>query len=202
MLAIAPADRNTATDLRTVERAVADDGPATVYAPTIRLWPHQRPTGECWSFDRKADIEVPEIQRRLDDAGGATGEFVNVDVQYAYSVLRLDGREAIEMTPDRGVHAPMADAESYVTDRVNLLAVKLSHDLSDGEGNQLFLLGDGSEATDHFAVRTDPTMLNVDLVEADYGDLLSIQNALVLWNDDEGAYNVVVDGEAVVDRAR
>ncbi|MFC6973429.1 small ribosomal subunit Rsm22 family protein [Halomicroarcula sp. GCM10025709] len=202
VLAVAPADRNTAIDLRTTERAVADDGPATVYAPTVRLWPHQRPGGECWSFDRKSDIAVPDIQRRLDDAGGGTGEFVNTDVQYAYSVLRTDGQTRIDISPDRGVHAPMADAETYVTDRVNLLAIKLSPDLSEGEGNPLFLIGDGSEATDHFAVRTDASMLNADLVEADYGDLLSIQNGLVLWNDDEAAYNVVVDGETVVDRAR
>ncbi|MFC7250296.1 small ribosomal subunit Rsm22 family protein [Halomicroarcula sp. GCM10025324] len=203
MLAMAPADRNTAIQLREVERAVADDGAATVYAPTVRLWPHQTPTSESWSFDRKPDIEVPGIQRRLDDAGGGTGEFVNADVQYAFSVLRTDERTRIEMTPDRGTHAPMADAENYVTDRVNLLAVKLSHDLSDREGaNPLYLLGDGSQSVDHFAVRTDPSLLNEDLETADYGDLLSIQNALVLWNDDEAAYNVVVDGETTVDRAR
>jgi hypothetical protein len=30
--------------------------------------------------------------------------------------------------------------------------------------------------------------------------LLRFENVLVLWNDDEGAYNLVVDGETVVDR--
>ena len=203
LLAMAPADKNTATDLRTVERAVADEGPATVYAPTVRLWPHLTPESDSWSFDRKPDIEVPDLQRRLDDAGPGEGEFVNVDVQYAFSVLRTDGRTRIELTPDRGTHAPMADAESYVTGRVNLLAIKLSHDLSDGEhANPLYLLGDGSQAVDHFAVVTEPSLLNDDLQAADYGDLLSLQNALVLWNDDKGAYNVVIDGETTVDRAR
>jgi len=203
VVAMAPADRNTALELREVERAVADDGPATVYAPTVRLWPHQSPTSESWSFDRKPDIEVPTFQKQLDDAAGGMGEFVNVDVQYAYSVLRTDGQKAIEMTPDRSTHAPMADAEQFVTDRVNLLAVKLSHDLSERDGaNPLFLVGDGSQSVDHFAVLTDESALNVDLRRADYGDLLSLQNVLVLWNDDEAAYNVVVDGEAVVDRAR
>ncbi|MBV0922857.1 class I SAM-dependent methyltransferase [Halomicroarcula limicola] len=200
--ALEPADRNTATGLREIERAVADDGPATVYAPTVRLWPHQSPEGECWSFDREPDIEVPPMQKRLDDAAGGTGEFVNVDVQFAYSVLRKDDRRAIELTPDRGTHAPMSDAESYVTGRVNLLGIKLSRDLSEGDSNPLYLLGDGSQEVDHFAVVTEPSLLNDDLREADYGDLLSFQNALVLWNDDEEAYNVVVDGETTVDRAR
>ena len=68
--------------------------------------------------------------------------------------------------------------------------------------NPLYLLGDGSQTVDHFAVLTEPSVLNDDLGTAAYGDLLSIQNALVLWNDDEEAYNVVVDGETTVDRAR
>ena len=157
---------------------------------------------ESWSFEKKPDIELPAMQKRLDDPAGGTGEFVNVDVQYAYSVLRTDGERGIDITPDRGAHAPMADAERYVTDRVNLLAIKLSHDLSEEGSNPLYLLGDGSQTTDHFAVVTDPSVLNDDLGTADYGDLLSIRNALVLWNDDEAAYNVVVDGETSVDRAR
>ena len=202
LVALEPADKNTATGLREIERAVADDGPATVYAPTVRLWPHQSPASESWSFDRKPDLETPEIQKRLDDAVGGMGEFVNVDVQYAYSILRTDGKRAIEVTPDRSSHAPMADAENYVTDRVNILAIKLSRDLSEEGSNPLYLLGDGSQKVDHFAVVTEPSLLNEDLRDADYGDLLSIRNGLVLWNDDEEAYNVVVDGETTVDRAR
>ena len=200
-LVLEPADRNTATELREHERAVADSGSATVYAPTVRLWPHQSPASESWSFDRKPDIDVPDIQKRLDDPIGGTREFVNTDVQFAYSVLRTDGKRAIEMTPDRSIHAPMSDAENYVTDRVNMLAIKLSHDLSPDDSNPLYLLGDGSQQVDHFAVLTDRSLLNDDLQAADYGDLLSIRNGLVLWNDDENAYNVVVDGETTVDRA-
>jgi len=204
LVALAPADRNTAIELREIERAVADRGPATVYAPAVRLWHGESPESESWSFDVKPDITVPEFQRRLD--GAATdpdhepGEFVNVDVQYAYAVLRRDGERAIEAQGSREFAAKMVDAEAHVTERVNLVAVKLSNDLSDG-GNPLFLIGDGSQETDHFAVLTDESALNADLRRADYGDLLFFENALVLWNDDEAAYNVVVDGETVVDAA-
>ncbi len=204
MVALAPADRNTATQLREVERAVADRGPATVYAPTVRLWPGETPGGESWSFDVQPDLAVPAFQRRLDEAATDPdhdpGEFVNVDVQYAYSVLRLDGERRIEAEGSREFAAKMADGESLVTNRVNLVAVKLSEDLSEG-GNPLFLVGDGSQDTDFFAVLTDESALNADLTGADYGTLLFFENALVLWNDDEGAYNVVVDGETVVDAA-
>jgi len=221
VIAIAPADRNTATGLREVERAVEREAGATVYAPTVRLWPGETPAGECWSFDAKPELSVPPFQRRLDegergpdprayerrdeppaangDRSPGDGEFVNVDVQYAFGLWRRDDTRRIEYRPDPGRTAKMADAETFVTERVDLAAVKLSHDLSE-DGNPLYLVGDGSERLDHFAVLTSESALNRDLAAADYGDPLRFENALVLWNDDEGAYNVVVDGETVVDR--
>jgi hypothetical protein len=42
--------------------------------------------------------------------------------------------------------------------------------------------------------------LNRTLLDAPYGAVLSVEGGLVLWNEDEGAYNVVIDGESVVDR--
>ncbi len=221
VVAIAPADRNTATDLREVERTLEREAETTVYAPTVRLWPGETPAGECWSFDAKPDLSTPPFQRRLDegergpdpsayerrddppaaagDRSPGDGEFVNADVQYAFGLWRLDDRHRIEYRPDPGRTAKMAEADSFVTERVDLAAVKLSHDLS-ADGNPLYLVGDGSERVDHFAVLTSESALNRDLAAADYGDALRFENALVLWNDDEGAYNVVVDGETVVDR--
>ncbi|MFB6183968.1 MAG: small ribosomal subunit Rsm22 family protein [Haloarculaceae archaeon] len=200
-VALAPADRNTAIGLRRVERAVADDGPLTVYAPTVRLWPSATPASDCWSFDVQPDLAVPGFQKCLDEGGAGDGEFVNVDVQYAYSMLRRDGRRGIDVTLDPGRFARMADMETHVTNRIDLAAIKLSHDLADGEdANPLYLVGDGSEQVDHFAVCTEESALNADLATADYGDLLVFENVLALWNDDERAYNLVVDGETVVDR--
>jgi SAM-dependent methyltransferase len=242
LLLLAPADRETAIGLREVERAVADgddngagteigagaeagvgDGSVTVYAPTARLWPGESPTDRCWSFDVKPDIETPGFQRRLDDAASdpnhKPGEFVNVDVQYAYSMLRTDGRRKIDITLDERRDAKLADSETRVSKRVDTTAIKLSHSLSDdgageasergerngrsersrGGKNPLYLIGDGSQGVDHFAVLTRETVLNRALRKADYGSLLRFENVLVLWNDDEAAYNLVVDDETVVD---
>ncbi len=210
LLALSPADRRTAVELRETERAVIERTDAGVYAPTVRLWPDAEPAGECWSFARREPIETPGFQRRLDrgrrvdsegepsDSEPGDGEFVNADVQYAYSALRTDGRTAISVTPREGT-VRMAETDEHVTDRVDFLAVKLSHDLADA-GNPLYLVGDGSEQTDHFAVLVKQTGLNRALGTAEYGDVLAIENALVLWNNDEGAYNLVVDGETIVDR--
>jgi SAM-dependent methyltransferase len=237
VLALAPADRETAIGLREIERGVERETEATVYAPTVRLWPHERAESASWSFDRRPPLAVPAFQRRLDEGertdsertrrdepedSEATeveltaqaenvsnvgrpaerepgdGEFVNVDLQYAYSVLVTDGTRALDTRPDRGQVAKLAETERHVTDRVDCVAVKLSPDLSEGE-NALFLIGDGSQQVDHFAVLTRPSTLNNDLERSDYGDLLRFENVLVLWNDDEEAYNLVVDGETVVD---
>ncbi len=220
VLALAPADRNTATNLRAVERELEREAGSTVYAPTVRLWPGETPESECWSFDAKPDLAVPPFQKRLDEgqrtsASPATeqrntthrsepdrpgdGEFVNVDVQYAFGIWRPDDSSRIAYRPDPDRTAKMAETGILVTERVDIAGIKLSHDLSEGE-NSLYLVGDGSERTDHFAVLTRGSGLNRDLATAGYGDCLRFENALVLWNDDEGAYNLVVDGETVVDR--
>ena len=221
LVALSPADKNTSTHLREVERTVVDglsppgtDEPTdgtneeyTVYTPTLRLWPGEAPTDRGWSFDRKPDIGVPALQRRLDEGtrlrseerDPATGEFVNSDVQYSYSLIRRDGRRRIEIDPSPQRFAKLADTESHIGDRIDCIAVKLSHSLSGG-GNPLFKVGDGSQSIDHYAVLTRETTLNRSLLDADYGAVLVLDGVLALWNDDEGAYNLVADEETVVDR--
>lgn len=198
LVLLAPADRTTATQLRAVERHVEATTGIEVYAPTVRLWAGRQPADRCWSFDVRPDLAVPETQRALDTAGGSTGEFVNVDVQFAYAVLRPDGRRLLQWAPSPGQYARLAESGDHVTERVDVAAVKLSHDLSE-TGNPLYLVGDGSQRVDHFAVLTRETGLNEALRTADYGDGLAFERVLVLWNDDEAAYNLVVDDETFVE---
>ena len=90
--------------------------------------------------------------------------------------------------------------ERHVTNRIDLLAVKLSRDLTDtDDANPLFRIGDGSQSVDHYAVSTADDPLNRPLLTADYGDVLRFENVLCLWNDDEAAYNLVVDRETIVE---
>ncbi len=210
LVAVAPADLETSTGLRDVERAfdgvpeprsepreTKSRGDLAVFSPTLRLWPGESPADRGWSFVVRPGLAVPPFQRKLDPNDG---EFVNVDVQYSHVVLRPDGRRRLDVRADPDRHAKMAEMDDHVTDRVDLLAVKLSHDLAEGEGNPVFKVGDGSERTGNFAVLAKETALNRDLRVAEYGDVLAFENVLVLWNDDEGAHNLVVDDETVVDR--
>lgn len=201
LVALAPADRNTSISLRRRERTIVDDGPLNVYAPTVRLWPHLTPEDTCWSFDRKGDIAVPSFQRRLQESAREDDDaFLNIDVQYSVSVCRQDELRAVDVSLDRSRFAPLRETDDHVTERVDLAAIKLSHSLSDETaGNPLYLIGDGSQQDAHYAVLTNKTALNDDLRRSAYGALLQFEGALVLYNEDEGAYNLVVDEETVVD---
>jgi hypothetical protein len=217
LLAMAPADLETSTGLRAVERALArpDTGPS-VYSPTLRLWPGETPADRGWSFDVRPDVAAPQLQTRLEtgraqsDAGAADAEgaFLKTTVQFSYSLLRPDGARRVDIraSPDR--HAKAAEMDRHVSNRVDLLTVKLSPDLSrqgerkrayGSDPNPLFKIGDGSEQVEQYAVLTFESSLNSALREAPYGAVLSVENVLVLWNDDERAHNLVVDGETVVD---
>lgn len=199
IVAVAPADLNTSTELRRVERNVAGpDGDVTVYSPTLRLWPGESPTDRGWSFDRGGDIDAPGFQQRLADESDDPAAFINETVKYSYAILRTDGKRRFEVTADSARHAKLAETDRHVTNRIDALAVKLSHDLSEGD-NRLFKVGDGSEDVEHYAVLTRPSELNRALATASYGSVLAFENVLALWNDDEGAYNLVVDDETIVD---
>lgn len=129
-------------------------------------------------------------------------------MQFAYTLLRPDGKRRTQIAAAEDRHAKAAEMERHVSNRIDLLTVKLSPDLSrqgerereyGSDPNPLFKIGDGSEDVEQYAVLTRHSELNRALQDADYGAVLSMENALALWNDDEAAYNIVVDGETVVD---
>lgn len=202
MVLTAPADKNTSQTLRSVEQSVAN-GEITVFSPTVRLWPDESPSDDCWSFKELPEIAAPSVQEALEqhahDEEHSPGEFLNTTVKYSYALLRKDGKTRLPTGPDPSEWIKFRNSERHVGNRVNCLAVKLSNNLSEG-GNPLFRIGDGSQQADHFAVVPKQTQLNRDLIEASYASLLMIESGLVLWNDDEKAYNIIIDGESVVDR--
>lgn len=195
LVLVSTGDRVTSTTLRAVERSLVDDaGLASVYAPTVRLWPDNHPTDRGWSWTREPDIETPAFQTTL--AAGETA-YINTSVRYSYALLRPDGKRRVAHILDRSDWAPMAESESNVTERLDMAGAKLSPDL--GSANPLFKISDGSEGVDHYAVLVHESELTRPLRTAPYGAVLGIENGLLLWNDDEEGYNLVVDDEAVVE---
>lgn len=211
LVAIAPADKRTSRTLRRVERSLVAGNPdLDVFDPTLRLWDGVQPSDDCWSFDVRPSLDIPDVQRHLDQASRnadderdpATEEFVNTDVRYSHFILRKDGRRSTPFRPSRARYARLADSRQHVGERVNLCVVKLSHSLAEADQHPLFVIGDGSQDTNHFAVHTVENGLNRSLAVAAYGSVLSIESGLVLWNEDENAYNVVVDHDTIVDPIR
>lgn len=188
-------DRETSTALRSVERTLVDEREvATPYAPTVRFWPDHRPTDRGWSWTRDPDLTVPPFQDALDDG---TNTYINTSVRYSFSLLRTDGRQRHDITLSRTEYVPMAESDSHVTNRVDMGCVILSPDL--GSENPLYKISDGSESVDHYAVQVHNSELTRRLHESPYGTPLSLENVLLLWNEDESGYNVVVDDESVVE---
>jgi Mitochondrial small ribosomal subunit Rsm22. len=68
-LLLAPADLETATGLREVERTVTDGSELGVYAPTLRLWDGEDPADGGWSFDERGSLEPPATQGTVGRGG-------------------------------------------------------------------------------------------------------------------------------------
>jgi 2-polyprenyl-3-methyl-5-hydroxy-6-metoxy-1,4-benzoquinol methylase len=195
MILVAPADKNTAIELREVERAISSN--MNIYVPAISLWPGQVPCSECWSFEVMPDIEIPSFQEKIDRGGQRKGEFVNIDVQVAYSILRWDSQTLFRHPGDISRCVKLSDIGTRIGKRVDIIVVKLSQDLSEGQ-NSLFLVGDGSEKIDNYIVIVKETPQNRVMAEAEYGRIVLIRDVLVLWNEDETSYNLIVDKETTV----
>lgn len=210
LLVIEPADEQTSRGLRSIESLFLSRHPeVSVFTPTQRLWDGQQPADDCWSFTSYPDLAVPLVQRQLDegrrrestDREPATREFINVDVRYSPTHFRLDDQVRVPFYPAGERFRSLRNAESSVTERIDLAAMKLSSSLAEtNDDNPLYVIGDGSQREEWFAVHINQTGLTTQLTDAAYGDLLLLSNALVLWNEDESAFNLVVDDEAVVER--
>ncbi|MFB6112861.1 MAG: methyltransferase domain-containing protein [Halodesulfurarchaeum sp.] len=198
MVLLSPADRNTSLLLRDVERSLESQAGATVYGPTVRLWDDDRPTDECWSFVTRPDLETPAFQERLGGETADPEEIRNVDVQYSYSFLRRDDTSRYDVSLSTDAVAKMGEMDRHVSNRIVVIGVKLSNDLG-SDDHAVFKISDGSESLAHFAVLVNETGLNRELIDAEYGDLLRFDGVLALYNEDESAYNLVVDEETIVD---
>lgn len=199
-VATAPSDPRTSTQLFAIERSLIP--PATVYAPMIRLWPGREPHDEAWSFVEQRPIEPPSFQRTIQSSvpEDERDQYTTRTIRYSYTILRRDDTRRYEMEGDPERYRPLGDIESSVGNRIDLLAVKLSADLSDRDGNPLFRLGDGSQRKDCFGVCVKRTTLNEPLVQAPYGAIISLEQGLVLWNADEEAINVIIDEQTIIDQ--
>jgi SAM-dependent methyltransferase len=200
LVLVEPGDREQSVRLRTVERQLTAD--ARVFAPEPRLWAGHQPSDSGWGFDVGVQLEPPSWQRQLQAAAPepSAGTYLNPHVQFSYSILRPDGQIRFDPPFDRQRVTPLSETPGKITDRINVVGTKLSHDLSSmPESNGVFRIGDGSQAEDHFIIKTVSGEL-VDAIDwVPYGSVCRFEGVLALWNDAEGAVNLVVDHASVVE---
>jgi len=200
LVLVEPGDRDQSVRLRAVERSLTSQ--AGVFAPEPRLWPGREPTDTGWGFDVGRQLEPPRWQRALQGAAAEpTGTtYLNPHVQFSYSILRPDGAVRFAPSFDRERVTPLATTPQKITDRINVVGTKLSHDLAatDG-GNPIFRVGDGSQTVDHFVVKTVEGELVDPIDWVAYGSVCRFEGVLVLWNEAEEAVNLIVDHESVVE---
>ncbi len=197
-IAIAPADPRTSIQLHDVARTLVP--PGTVYSPTLWLWSDHQPSDDLWSFTEQP-IPPPSVQRQLADEADAADreQYLTTDSRYSYAILRRDDTRRYEVRARSDTYRPLASIPETIGERLNVCVTKLSHDLGTG-ANALYRLGDGSQTVACFGALAQESSLNRPIATAPYGAVLSIERALVLWNDDEDAINLVIDDETIVDR--
>jgi SAM-dependent methyltransferase len=200
LVLVEPGDREQSVRLRSVERQLT--GSAGVFAPELRLWPGREPSDTGWGFDIGTQLTPPPWQQQLQAAASdPSGEtYLNPHVQFSYSILRPDGTTRFAPSFDRTRVTPLAETPHKITDRINVVGAKLSHDLAAASaGNPVFRVGDGSQTVDHFVVQTVSGELVESIAWVPYGSVCRFEGALVLWNDAEEAVNLVIDHDSVVE---
>ncbi|XGI84555.1 methyltransferase domain-containing protein [Halorutilales archaeon Cl-col2-1] len=199
LVVVDPADLETSVPLREIQREFHHD--YTVYGPCTYLW-DEKCGGRCWSFD-SVGFEPPDFARSY---VGDRDAYVRDEVKYSHFVLRKDGRTRRSYDARRSEEAMMDEMSENVGRRIRVTAAKMSGDLSDDDkGTEVYKVCDGSAKSEHYAVLRDETEFNRYLRDADYGEILRLEDVLVHYNPNESedvpeSYHLVVDDESVVAR--
>ncbi|MDY6775073.1 MAG: methyltransferase domain-containing protein [Halobacteria archaeon] len=199
LVVVDPADLETSVPLREIQREFHDE--YTVYGPCTYLW-DEKCGGRCWSFD-SVGFEPPDFARSY---VGDRDAYVRSEVKYSHFILRKDGRTRRSYDARRSDEAMMDEMSGHVGRRIRVTAEKMSGDLSDkNDGTEIYKICDGSAKSEHYAVLRQETEFNTYLRDADYGEILRLEDVLVHYNPNESedvpeSYHLVVDSDSVVAR--
>ncbi|WP_265580298.1 small ribosomal subunit Rsm22 family protein [Methanofollis aquaemaris] len=192
-----PAEKETSTGLREVQRALVGSG-MTVYAPCTYLWGAPCQPERCWTFESGPEIRPPRLMEAL-VAGKEGYRFRNTDIKVSYAVLRADGltRWGDLERPAKSAH--LGALSSHVGRQVNLCAARMSGEIGD-EKRHVVKICDGTTKKPVYAVLPEYAMNeeNASLLTAEYGDLLFFANVKVKYNKEVDTYSVIVGKKTTV----
>ncbi len=192
IVVVEPADLANSTAMRQTVRAIANRG-LTIHSPCSFIWETPCNPVRCWTFEQKTNIHPTRLMERL--AGGADGyRFINVDIKYSSALLRKDKKtqQAYRVPPGAKV-ARLSHLHQHVDRKINVVAALMSGNLGDNR-TKVYKVCDGTPANPAYVVV--PATLrgpNRDaLRDIAYGDIVRFYGALVRFNKDHNAYNLVI----------
>jgi SAM-dependent methyltransferase len=192
IIIIEPADKINSVEARNLIIRLKSKG-LGIYGPCSFIWGAGCNPEKCWSFEQKADIKPTRLMEATADCEDSY-RFMNTDIKFTYAILRKDNLTEKEYrAPVKARFARLADLQKHVDKHINVVASLMSGDLGN-EKYSLYKVCDGSSRKPVYAVipfhniSEDNTVLRT----AKYGDILSITNVLVNYNQDNDSYNLLV----------
>ncbi|MDD1665893.1 MAG: small ribosomal subunit Rsm22 family protein [Methanomicrobiales archaeon] len=194
-----PADLENSLALRKLVTELSRRG-MTLYAPCTHLWSTDCRPDRCWTFRDGPAISPPRLMSRL--ASSADGyRYRNTDIKFSYAILRKDHRTREAYRIPRGMKAlRLSKLQGHLKRRVNVVVAKMSGDLG-GRGNHVYKVCDGTPQKPVFAVVPDHHAGHARaLLEARYGEILSLENTTVRYNPARDAFNLFIDLSSRIQR--
>ena len=192
-----PADRENSLALRKLAAELTRRG-MNLYAPCTHLWSTDCRPDRCWTFRDGPAISPTRLMSRLASSGDGY-RYMNTDIKFSYAIFRRDHRTRELYRIHRGMKAlRLSKLQGHLKRRVNVVVAKMSGDLG-GRGNHVYKVCDGTPQKPVFAVIPDHHASRArDLLEGKYGEVVSLGNVLVRFNEARDAYNLFVDRSATV----
>lgn len=199
IIIIEPADKVNSIEMRNLTTELMNKG-LGVYSPCSFIWcaKDKCRSKECWSFEQKDDIQPTGLMKKTSETDEPF-RYLNTDIKYTYAVLRKDTLTRNKyQVPPRAKFARLSKMQIHVGKRINVVASKMSRDLGDRK-NMIFKLCDGTSQKQVYAVipahGVGPG--NEALRNADYGDVIGIENVLVRYNEEKDAYNLLIGAASI-----
>ncbi|HJJ46828.1 MAG TPA: class I SAM-dependent methyltransferase [Methanocorpusculum sp.] len=192
LIVLEPADLNNAIQLRKIACDAKEKG-LTIYAPCNDIRGVPCKVSPCWTFCSYADIKPTKLMYAL---GGEKEKyrFVNTDVKFSYAIFRIDGhRKCGYRIPPDAKRARLSQIKRHVGKRIHVTVSVMSNDIGDKK-NYLYLVCDGTGTVPCYLALPafHRTPEHEALLTASYGSVVAVDSVLVLYNEKQNAYNLLL----------
>ncbi|WP_406661748.1 methyltransferase domain-containing protein [Methanolobus sp. ZRKC3] len=192
IIIIEPADKVNSIEARKLTIELKERG-LGIYGPCSFIWGPGCTPESCWSFEQKPDIKSTRLMQTMADCPESY-RYINTDIKYTYAILRKDKlSEKKYRVPSKARFLRFSHLQKHIGKRINVICSLMSSDLAN-ENYSVYKVCDGTSRKSVYAIMPlhNITEENISLRKANYGDILSIENVLVKYNEITDSYNLLV----------